>query len=157
MSSDQSQVSRTEVGEGLVNVAAGESEQNVKQHYGIVAEIDKPLSEPVRLLSEPEVVIEVMQSSREILARWDGLEGADHYRYELARDESFNDIVVEDSTTETSLKFASIETGAYYFRVRGVLKNQLQGLNGVSIFDMPNYEDSTWKVVMTIGIILLIL
>ena len=47
LSTDDEQISRTEVTEGMVAVSAGTSEKEIQDGYGIVAEKDKPLPEPV--------------------------------------------------------------------------------------------------------------
>ena len=45
LSTDDEQISRTEVTEGFVAVSAGVFEKNLQHGYGIVAEKDKPLPE----------------------------------------------------------------------------------------------------------------
>ena len=148
-------ISRTEVTEGIVNVSAGEAEQNVKQQYGIIAEKDKPLPPPVKLLDAPESKIKVNKNEGEMLASWRALNGAEYYRYELSRDDKFNDIVVASTTKENKVDVASLDPGQYYFRVSGVHENKLQGLNSVSPFEMPKYEGVPWVVYGTIAIMLL--
>jgi len=57
LSTDEQQISRTEVTGGMVAVSAGQSEKSVKDGFGIVAEKDKPLPEPVKLLAAPVITI----------------------------------------------------------------------------------------------------
>ncbi len=89
LSTDAALVSRTEVTEGIVGVSAGDAEKQVNDGYGIVAEKDKPLPEPVKLLAAPEVSDNLSVDNSELHVSWKKLEGAKAYRYRLASDEQF--------------------------------------------------------------------
>ena len=164
LSTDEHQVSRTEVTGGTVAVAAGDVERAVEDGYGIVAEKDKPLPKPVKLLSSPQVTIEQLTDSLAVRLMWKPLDGAKYYRYQVAADEAFNDIRLNDTTTATSVEVNDLQTGHYYLHVRGIDQYELGGVDSVDRFEIkaipekpPVEDDSYWKVIMSIGLLILIL
>lgn len=160
LSSDASQISRTEVTEGIVGVSAGVSEKEVKDGYGIVAEKGKPLPEPVKLLPAPEVNVKLSADKTALHLSWLELEGAKHYRYQLATDENFNQVAVDDMTEKTSIELNELMAGNYFLRVRGVDQYKLEGVDSIDAFEIhkKSAEDDTyWMVIMSTGMILLFL
>lgn len=168
LSTDDEQISRTEVTEGFVAVSAGESEKNVQDGFGIVAEKDKPLPEPVKLLSPPEVSVKPSPDQTAVQLLWVAMDGAKYYRYQLATDEKFNHVTVDSTTVENTVEMNQLQPGHYYLRVRGVDQFKLEGLDSVINFDIkepppppspppPVEDDSYWKVIMLIGIVALFL
>ena len=159
------QISRTEVTEGIVGVSAEDSKKDVKHGYGIVAEKGKPLPEPVKLLPPPEISDNLFADSSELHVSWNKLDGAALYRYQLAKDEKFNQIVTDKTTKDNSIKMTQLQPGHYYLRIRGVDSYKLQGLDAVSDYEIkaapvvePVVEDdSYWKVIMTTGIVIMLL
>ena len=67
---------RTEVTEGIVGVSAGDAEKEVNEGYGIVAEKDKPLPEPVKLLPRPIISDNLSADNTELHLSWKKLAGA---------------------------------------------------------------------------------
>lgn len=162
LSSDDKQVSRTEVTEGFVAVSAGSSEKNLQDGYGIVAEKDKPLPEPVKLLSPPQVSVKTSADQTAVLLSWSPLHGAKFYRYQLATDEKFNHVMVDSTTVENTINLDQLKPGYYTLRVRGVDQFKLEGLDSVINFEIkdpppPVEDDSYWKVIMSVGIVILLL
>lgn len=162
LSTDDEQISRTEVTEGMVAVSAGTSEKEIQDGYGIVAEKDKPLPEPVKLLTAPNMSIETSAEQTSVQVSWIALDGAILYRYQLASDEKFNQIVVDNTTTENTIGLDQLTPGHYYLSVRGVDQFKLEGLDSVASFEIkepppPVEDDSYWKIIMTIGIVALLL
>lgn len=159
MSTD-AEVSKTEVTEGLVAVSAGESEVSLQDGYGIVAVKDQPLPEPVKLLVPPEVSVTPVNEQSAVSLSWPVLQGATSYRYRLASDKNFDQLLLDSTTTENSLLFDQLQPGHYYLQIRGIHQTGLEGLNAVVDFELkpvPVEDDSYWKVVMTVGIVLLLL
>ena len=158
--SSSSQISRTMVTEGNVGVAAGDTEKIVPDGYGIVAEKDKPLPEPVKLLPPP-VLGENLSQDRSILKiSWPKLEGAKYYRYQLASDDKFNQLIVDRSTEDTSIEIKDLKPGRYYLLIRGIDQYQLEGLDAVSVFHIeqaPVEKDQSWIVPVSVGVLILIL
>ena len=162
LSTDDEQISRTEVTEGIVAVSAGTSEKDIQDGYGIVAEKDKPLPEPVKLLSAPDVSIETSAEQTSVQVTWIALDGAKSYRYLLASDEKFNQLVVDSTTTENTIDMDQLTPGHYYLSVRGVDQFKLEGLDAVASFEIKEppalvEDDSYWKIIMTIGLVTLLL
>ncbi len=162
LSTDDEQISRTEVTEGIVAVSAGTSEKELQDGFGIVAEKDKPLPEPVKLLLAPDVSIEASAEQTSVQVSWIALDGAKLYRYQLASDEQFNQLVMDSVTTENTLELDQLTPGHYYLSVRGVDQFKLEGLDAVTSFEIkepppPVEDDYYWKIIMTIGLIALFL
>jgi hypothetical protein len=159
LSSDAGQVSRTEVTEGNVGVSAGNTERIVHQGFGIVAEKDKPLPEPVKLLAAP-VISEIVSEHRHALkVSWERQSGAESYRYQLASDEQYNHVVAEGTTADSAFEIKDLQPGHYYFRVRGVDRSELEGLDANAAFDIQETteDDSYVIVIIWIGALLILL
>jgi hypothetical protein len=160
LSADGTLVSRTEVTEGFVGVSAGDSEKDVKHGYGIIAEKDKPLPEPVKLLASPEISDNLSADVSVLKVSWGKLDGAKYYRYQLATDEKFNQVIVDSSTTDNVIEMNELPIGHYYLRLRGVDTYKLEGLDSIKAFEIQQAvaeEDDYWKVIMSVGIVLLLL
>ena len=154
------QISRTMVTEGNVGVAAGDTEKIVMDGYGIVAEIGKPLPEPVKLLPPPEISDNLSRDRSELMVSWIKLEGAKNYRYQLATDEKFNRVIVDSSTEDNTIEINDLEPGRYYLLVRGVDQYQLEGLDAVSVIEIqqaPAEKDNSWLIPVSVGVLILIL
>ena len=161
MTSDD-QTSRTEVTEGFVAVSAGDSEKTLQDGYGIVAVKDEPLPEPVKLLSAPEVEVKQPEDQTRVQISWPAQDGAKHYRYQLATDEKFNQLIVDATTVENTIEMNQLQPGRYYLRIRGIDKFKLEGLDSNNNFNIKEpspavEDDSYWKVIMTVGIVALFL
>jgi len=166
LSTDEQLVSRTEVTGGIVAVSAGDSEKAVKDGFGIVAEKDKPLPEPVKLLDAPVITIDQSADKSKTSITWQTLAGAERYRYQVAKDENFNQIIVDTMTSENTVELNSLSPGNYYLRIRGIDQYKLEGLDSIEAFEVkeappppppPVEEDWYWKVIMSVGFIILLL
>lgn len=165
MTAEGDQISRTEVTEGIVGVSAGDSKKDVKDGYGIVVEKGKPLPEPVKLLPSPEISENLFADNSELHVSWNKLDGATFYRYQLAKDEKFNQVVTDNTTIENTIKMTQLQPGHYYLRIKGVDSNKLQGLDAVNEYEIKQAaiveavveDDSYWKVIMTTGLVVLLL
>lgn len=160
LSADEGLISRTEVTEGVVAVSAGDAEKNLKDGYGIVAEKDKPLPEPVKLLPPPEISDNLSTDMSSLQLTWQALDGAQYYRYQLATDEKFNQITHDTMTADNTININTLEPDHYYLQLRGVDQHKLEGIDASKDFDIlppPAADDSYWKVIMSIGILLLFL
>lgn len=169
LSSDNDLISRTEVTEGIVNVSAGDTQKAVKDGYGIVAKKDKPLPEPVKLLAAPEISDNLFANSSELHVSWSKLDGAVSYRYQLAGDEKFNSINIDAVTPGNTIRLADLQPGHYYLRIRAIDQFKLEGLDSTRDYEIrpppppapppppPVENDSYWKIIMTIGLIVMLL
>ena len=163
LSTDDEQISRTEVTAGIVGVSAGGAEKQVNDGYGIVAEKDKLLPEPVKLLAAPEVSDILSADNSELHVSWNKLAGAKAYRYRLASDQQFNQTIIDESTENNSIKLTELAPGQYYLQVRGIDQFKLEGVDAISDYEVqqapppPVVDDSYWKVIITTGIVVLLL
>ena len=160
--SSTSLVTRTEVTEGNVGVSAGKAEKIVSHGFGIVAEKDKPLPEPVKLLSAPELGENLSDDKTLLKLSWKPLEGAVSYRYQLAMDGGFNEVIVDSSTENNLLEIQDLAPGRYHLLVRGVDRYQLQGLDAVAEYEIqqalvPVEQDYTWTVPLSVGVFILLM
>lgn len=157
---EEGRISRVEVTTGIVEVTAGGTKKNVTEGYGIVAEKDKPLSEPVKLLAAP-VISDNLSDDKSILqVGWKALDGATIYRYQLATDQIFNQVVVDSSTDDTQIELTDLPPDRYYLRVRGVDRYELEGLDAIreyTIVEPPAEEDRSWTVILPVGFMLLLM
>lgn len=153
-------VSRAEVTSGQVGVAAGNTEKAVKEGFGIVAEKDKPLPEPVKLLPAPELGENQSADQSQLKVSWQPLKGATLYRYQLATDQNFDQVVVEASTADSQIELGDLPPARYYLRVRGVDQYKLEGLDAIrdyQILEPPEEDDRSWVVILPIVIMLLVM
>lgn len=151
-------ISRTEVTEGSVGVSADLITRQVETGFGIVAEKGKPLPEPVKLLPAPEISDNKSATQTHLQVSWHGLDGAAHYRYQLALDENFNQILIDRSTPETNINLKDLQVGQFYLRVRGIDTFKLEGLNASRDFEIrkpPEVENIFEKVILPSGLLLL--
>ena len=159
LSSDASQISRTEVTEGLVVVSADQAEKDVNFGFGIVAEQDKPLPEPVELLDAPEIGDNESADKSRLQVSWTKLDDAEFYRYELATDENFDQISVASSTDDNGIQLDDLTPGQYYLRVRGVDQYRLEGFDAVKsiVIEEPSDDSLALKIFLGLGVLLLAL
>lgn len=157
LSSDVSQISRTEVTDGIVDVSAGDAKKAVRDGFGIVAEKGKPLPDPIKLLPPPQVRKNLSSDRSKLQLLWDKLQGATYYRYQLATDEKFNLITIDATTSDNTIEMTGLPPGRYYLRVRGVDRHKLEGHDSVNNFVIQQNDGSIWNVIIPIGMLILIL
>ena len=158
--SESDLISRAEVTEGYIGVAAGGTAKDVNEGYGIVAEKDKPLPEPVKLLPPPELSDNLSADESRLMVSWNRLDGAKTYRYQLATDENFNQVVADSTTVDSTIEITDLPAARYYLRVNGVDQYKLEGLDAVRVYQIlepPALEDQSWIVIIPIGIMMLVL
>jgi hypothetical protein len=160
ISDTSGQISRTEVTEGIVGVSVGNVTKQVQQGFGLVAEKGKPLRDPVKLLEAPEISDNQASKAGSLMVSWTALEGAERYRYQLATDKDFNHVILNKFTTEQHIQLSQLSAGSVFIRVRGVDKNQLQGLDSIRSFTIReksviDFDDTFQRVIIPSGILML--
>ncbi len=159
ISSDDSQIGRTEVIEGNVAVSAGDTEKDIRDGFGIVAEKDKPLPEPVKLLAPPGISDNLSLDKSKLHVSWLSLKGAEFYRYQLATDEKFDQVVVDGSTENSEIRLDELSPRQYFLRVRGVDQYELEGLDStIGSFVIQQAvvkEFSIWSIIIPVGLLLI--
>ena len=159
LSSDDNQVSRTEVTEGLVVVSADQAEKDLNYGFGIVAEQGKPLPEPVKLLDPPKISDNQSSDASKLQVSWVRLEGAEFYRYQLATDEKFDQLSIDSRTDNSEIQLDELTPGQYFLRVRGVDQFRLEGFDAVKSFVIkePSDDSLALKLFLGLGVLLLAL
>jgi hypothetical protein len=161
LSSDDSQIGRTEVTEGFVVVSAGDAEKDIKDGFGIVAEKGKPLPDAVKLLAAPEISGNLSADKSKLQVSWMNLKGAEFYRYQLATDEKFDQVAIYGSTENSEIRLDELLPGQYYLQVRGIDQYELEGLDstiGSFVIQEPVVKEfSIWNIIIPVGFLLLAL
>ena len=136
LASGKDNISRTEVTEGTVAVSVGQSIKLVPHGFGIVAEKGKPLADPIKLLPAPQLSAARIDAKQVVRLSWQALDDANGYRYQLARDAKFGDLLQDQQSPLTALKLSKLAVGHYYFRVRAIDRNQLEGQSAAIEFNI---------------------
>ncbi len=154
VSSDAAEITRSEVSTGEVSVSAGHSQQQVAEGFGVIAEKGKPVSAPIKLLDAPALSFDATQS-----LQWTALADAASYRYQIAKDTQFSQIIHDTQTQSLSIDLSAMEAGDYFIRLRGIDKNKLEGLDSQLAISIkpapPEEEESFWPVFAPAAILLL--
>lgn len=122
---------RGEVLEGAVAISAQGKSVRVEGGYGSITEKGKAPSAPRPLLSAPGAEGLPVRVERLPLAfAWSPVPDANHYRVQLARDEGFAQVLLDDTTPQPSLAWPNdLPDGDYHLRLRAVDAAGLEGLN----------------------------
>lgn len=119
---------RLEVLDGTVEFAVGDRRVSVGEQTGALA---GPGSEPIAptpLPPAPRLEVPVSQEviRQDVLDqtfRWQNVDGAEAYVFEIAHDEQFFDVVEErDVGPEASVRIQNLEPGTYFWRVSTVTR-----------------------------------
>ena len=96
-------------------------------------------------------------SDDEIAFRWRAVGAGVSYEFQLARDERFGDVVLEQAVPEAEIRLPRPAAGTYYVRARAVYPDgsasAYAGAQLIEIPDQPNY----WPLLMIPVLILLVL
>jgi len=153
VSSDKKAITRTEVTHGIVAVSAEDSQQKVNSGYGVIAEKGKPVSKPVKLLEPPTLAFSPAQT-----LNWQALNNAHAYRYQIANDGDFEQIIKAAQTSSLSVNLATMAEGNYFVRLRGIDNNGLEGLNAqlaITIKAIEADDDPVWPAFIPATIFLI--
>ncbi len=119
--------SGTEVVEGTVELAGGETSRPLEEGFGNVA---KPsgLLPPEQLLPAPTIVDPGrVQTDTEVTFAIAPVSGASGYRVQVARDAGFLDVVAQDVTDRPEASFEDIGNGTYFVRSMAIAESGLEG------------------------------
>lgn len=119
--------SLTEVLEGNVNVAIGDSEVDTSAGFGLAA-AGGALGEQEALLPAPGLIEpDALQIDKQLRFKIAPVEGAAAYRTQIARDQSFIDIVSEQIGETTEPVFETLPNARYSVRTRAISPSGLEG------------------------------
>lgn len=109
---------------GLANVSIGNRQYRVATNQGLTVSADGSSAELAALPAIPRVrrpadgaVARFLETPPRVDFRWARVAGAERYRLEIARNRSFDDIVVDDVLSGTSFSHANLAPGDYFWRV----------------------------------------
>lgn len=120
------EATRLEVLDGTVDFAVGDRLVSVDEQNGALA---GPGSEPISPTPLPPPPALAAPLSQEVIRedaldqtfRWQRVDGAESYVFEIARDEQFFDVVLErDVGPEASVRIQNLEPGTYFWRASTV-------------------------------------
>ncbi len=129
-------IMRNEVTEGAVAVSAGNEAKTLDAGFGIVAQKDQPLPEPVKLLPAPELSKTFYITEYEQPVNWSALPGATAYRVQLAPTPAFRQLLFDRVTQQNYTTISGLDNQTYALRVRGIDAQQLQGLDAGAVLDV---------------------
>jgi hypothetical protein len=123
--------SRAEVTEGAVDVHGNKVAATVvRAGYGIVANANSILSQPVALLPKPDVShLPYLHEQPVVRFTLPPLNGARSYRFQIGLDPEMYELLADASTVQPEVKFGHLPDGEYILRVRGIDAQGLEGLD----------------------------
>jgi hypothetical protein len=119
-------------GEGA---AAGKSAQ-LAAGFGSKASSSGELLPPIQLLPAPVLGTLPLQERLVVRFTFVALDGAQKYRAQVGRDAQFFDVVADTVVEAPNLRFAGLDDGPYFLRVRGIDSNGLEGRDAVYPFSV---------------------
>jgi hypothetical protein len=121
---------RNEVLEGKIAVTGSGVTREVPTGYGTVAESGKPPTEPQPLPSAPDLSgLSKRGSQAGITLRWPAVDGAVHYRAQLAPDERFTVLLKDELLAGNQLTWSGLPPADYTLRVRAINAPGLEGFD----------------------------
>lgn len=124
------QSSTIAVYQGVANVTAGDKTVQVEENSAVTVELDQSFSITKPLPSRPELIAPAASGrflyrmlSPRIVFTWKGLPGEARYHLVLARDQAFQDIVLDEQISGTEFTHGSLKQGTYYWRASTLVGN----------------------------------
>ncbi len=128
---------RSEVLQGSVTVSnlSREASVVVEPGFGTVVDATQRPLPPVRLLAAPDLsAIQKLHERVVVRLRFPAVADAAKYRAVLSRDSAFSNNVREDVLASAEARYGDLPDGDYYFRLRGIDRVGLEGIDGVASF-----------------------
>ena len=132
---------RGEVLEGVVGVSAAasgasvaESEQRVGAGFGTVVDATGRVAPPSRLLAAPDLsALPARHEKPVIRLQLPAQDGAVAWRVQLAADERFEPVLVDQQSATRELRVADLPDARYALRVRAIDAQGLEGLDATGV------------------------
>ncbi len=137
ITSDPNGESKTEVLQGEVGVKSGDEKNVVPKGFGLVSfPHQKPL-DPIKLLGPPDLSKVQTTIDRLPFALDIGfIHGAVKYRLQLSDSHEFETLLHDSTYPPGKVNCPDLPDGKYFFRIRGIDENGLEGLDSVLPFVM---------------------
>ncbi|WNO08291.1 FecR domain-containing protein [Teredinibacter sp. KSP-S5-2] len=120
----------SEVYDGAVGVGAEQNTNEVKVNkgFGLRADKDKEISQPLPLLPAPQLQPTPATQLLPIELQWEKVKGAEKYRIEVLQDAEYDMQVDSLFTEQKQVTISELANGCYRFRVSPYDQHGLQGL-----------------------------
>lgn len=120
----------SEVYDGAVGVGAEQNtnEVMVNKGFGLRADKDKELSQPLPLLPPPQLQPTATKQLLPIKLQWEKVKDAEKYRIEVLQDAEYDMQVDSLFTEQKHVTISELANGCYRFRISAYDQNGLQGL-----------------------------
>ncbi len=112
---------------GNAQLLVGGKRVNLQENYGVTIGADGQATEPVALPSAPTPKLPTEGSAayyRDVPPRlrfsWKPTEPTDNYRFMVARDPQFRQVVVDEEVSGTAFAHGNLKRGQYYWRVQAL-------------------------------------
>jgi hypothetical protein len=112
---------------GNAQLLVGGKRLNLQENYGVTIGADGQATEPVALPSAPTPKLPTEGSAayyRDVPPRlrfsWKPTEPTDNYRFMVARDPQFRQVVVDEEVSGTTFAHGNLKRGQYYWRVQAL-------------------------------------
>jgi hypothetical protein len=112
---------------GNARLLVGGERINLQENYGVTIDADGLVTEPVLLPSAPVPKLPTEGSAayyRDVPPRlrfsWRPTEPTDKYRFMVARDPQFRQVVVDEQVSGTTFAHGNLKRGQYYWRVQAL-------------------------------------
>jgi len=121
---------------GAFEVSSGGENVVLKENQGTTVSHDQKPSDPRQLLPaprlpEPDENTEGFQNPADVNPVWEKITGASFYIIEIAKDQSFTDIIWTQEFQEAKGEFPlNLDSGDFYWRVTSVSADKLRGRSG---------------------------
>jgi hypothetical protein len=126
-----------EVVKGDVAVQGANTTQNVTAGFGTITFKGRPPLDPVALLPAPDTQ-QFESTYREIpfYPQFPLIQGAEMYRLQISNDDKFETLLSDKIFSTNSIWGPDLPDGNYVFRVHGIDKNGLEGLDAIHSFTL---------------------
>jgi hypothetical protein len=109
---------------GVADVITGDKTVRIEENSALTVKPDQSLAVTKPLPSRPELIAPAESDrflyrmlSPRIVFTWKAFPGATHYHFVLARDQAFQDVVLDEQISGAEFTHGSLKQGTYYWRV----------------------------------------
>lgn len=129
--------SRTEVLTGRVDVGGDHAHVLVPKEHGVAVSDGSKPAQAQLLLPAPTLHCPTQSVNKlPFVLAWAPLDGATHYRVQLAPNDKFETLLLDHVTRSAQLSLPDVPDGDYAIRVRGIDAQKLEGDDGVCTLHM---------------------
>ena len=117
---------------------------------------DKP---PIKPLDPPDMSKKMSLDKTEAALKWQKLDGAQSYRYQIATDRNFSDVIIDNKTDSNEIEISDLDAGKHYIRLSGIDSHGIEGIAATDSFIInrkpPTDYSYVWGIITPILMVLL--